>query len=795
MSNSTQYADRQMIADGLRLWFQPGDVFEIRVLNAMTAGYMPPHTESGYFDYEHIPEAAEAIGKIRYFTGAYATVNPVNPDLLARACNRIRAVKNDPTTSDTDIAERRWLLIDCDPERVSGVSSSDAEHDAALAKARALRDGLAPIGWPEPVMLDSGNGAQMMYRVDLPAADGGLVQRCLNGIATAGDDQVKVDTTVYNPARIWRIPGTMNRKGDDIPSRPHRMARILSVPEKIEAATAELLETAATWKIEEPHAENPVEHNQPFDLDAWIRRYCPELGAPQVWKDGRKWVFPVCPFNDAHRNHSAVLIQQANGAISFKCHHNGCAGNDWRKLRELREPDCYESKTETAAPVDLTGILNRGPVTMAVDAGTPVSSASVIAESIPFPADLFHVPGFIGSVMDLSMNYAPFPNKPLAFAGAIALQAHLAARKVQSPTGLRTNPYIIALAKSGVGKDFPRTINQRILELVQRDDELIENVASGQGLEDELLVHPAALWQSDEFYSVLQEVVLDTSGQKQTLMKYLLTLFTSANKNIQTRVKSGRVKAKIACPNLTLYATTTPAGFFDSLSPRLMNDGMYARLDVIIGESRGEGQVKGEPDIPSEIEDKARAWANFRPQGSGDLDVKAMTVPYTPEAAVLAERLRRDETEMYRKSEREEDIDWKLSVWSRACENALRYALVYSCSIADKPENTVITADAIRWAKKFMWWEVENKIYMTDRHYFKTEFERCSESVLEIMAKWHRLKGCDTPMPGWMFNRKTKHLSPKVLAAVQQSLILQERLEVSGKANGTVYSLRPEKSR
>ena len=153
MSNSTQYADRQMIADGLRLWFQPGDVFEIRVLNAMTAGYMPPHTESGYFDYEHIPEAAEAIGKIRYFTGAYATVNPVNPDLLARACNRIRAVKNDPTTSDTDIAERRWLLIDCDPERVSGVSSSDAEHDAALAKARALRDGLAPIGWPEPVML------------------------------------------------------------------------------------------------------------------------------------------------------------------------------------------------------------------------------------------------------------------------------------------------------------------------------------------------------------------------------------------------------------------------------------------------------------------------------------------------------------------------------------------------------------------------------------------------------------------------------------------------------------------
>lgn len=94
-----------------------------------------------------------------------------------------------------------------------------------------------------------------------------------------------------------------------------------------------------------------------------------------------------------------------------------------------------------------------------------------------------------------------------------------------------------------------------------------------------------------------------------------------------------------------------------------------------------------------------------------------------------------------------------------------------------------------------MWWEIENKIHMTDRHYYKTEFERCSESVLDIMAKWHRSKGINTPMPGWLFNRRTKHLSPKILSAVQQSLMMQERLAVEGKANGTVYSLLPEKSK
>jgi len=354
--------DRKMIAEALNLWFQPGDVFEIRVLNAMTAGYMSPHTESGYFDYGHIPEATEAIGKIRCFTGAYATVNPVNQDLLARACNRLRAVKNDPTTSDADIVSRRWLLIDCDPERVSGVSSSDSEHEAALSMACKIRDDLASIGWPESIMLDSGNGAQMMYRIDLPANDDGLVQNCLNEISTAGDGHVKVDVTVHNPARIWRIPGTMNCKGDSIPTRPHRMARILSVPRTMTAVTPEQMTTAASWKSSQEAGSSqakPRSVSGEFDLDDWIRQYCPELGTPSEWKGGRRWVFPVCPFNPAHANKSAVLIEQPSGAIAFRCHHNGCAGNDWPRLRELREPGCYDPPP--LMKVNIDGILKQKP--------------------------------------------------------------------------------------------------------------------------------------------------------------------------------------------------------------------------------------------------------------------------------------------------------------------------------------------------------------------------------------------------------------------------------------------------
>ena len=99
--------DKQSIISALRLWFQKGDVFEIRVLDAVSANWMRPHTESGYFDYDHIAEAAEAITQLRSYRGAYTTVNPVKNDLLARACNRLRGITKEPTTSDADILCRR----------------------------------------------------------------------------------------------------------------------------------------------------------------------------------------------------------------------------------------------------------------------------------------------------------------------------------------------------------------------------------------------------------------------------------------------------------------------------------------------------------------------------------------------------------------------------------------------------------------------------------------------------------------------------------------------------------------
>ena len=44
--------NREEIVRALRLLFSAGDVFEVRILKAVSANYMRPHTESGYFDFD-----------------------------------------------------------------------------------------------------------------------------------------------------------------------------------------------------------------------------------------------------------------------------------------------------------------------------------------------------------------------------------------------------------------------------------------------------------------------------------------------------------------------------------------------------------------------------------------------------------------------------------------------------------------------------------------------------------------------------------------------------------------------
>jgi len=377
---------REEIYQALTILTPPGGVFEVRALGDRTA--------SGYFDADHLEDAAKAIEALDapgIYHGIYITLNPVNSALLSRRANRIetRLSSKDATTSDADITRRRWFPVDVDPRRPSGIGSSDEEHAAALKVARNVAGFLTEFcRFPPALVADSGNGAHLLYRIDLPNDDATrtLIERCLKALGAAFDKPPaedrpgwEIDQTPFNASRIWKLYGTVARKGDNTPERPHRRSRILEVPETIEVVQAAALERLAALAPEEEQPRQPArprsDRSGP-DLDEWLKEYGASLPPYRAKnKPGFRsfYVFDVCPWDPSHRDRSAYMGQLTSGPLIAGCHHNGCSGRTWHDLRALVEP-----KRPKPTPV------RKEPRPEAVTAGAPAAPPVAAArEEVP----------------------------------------------------------------------------------------------------------------------------------------------------------------------------------------------------------------------------------------------------------------------------------------------------------------------------------------------------------------------------------------------------------------------------
>ena len=227
------------------LFVKPGEVVEMRILGAFGkhpawGGDYAKGTVSGYFDNHDAFCRKLRIVDRAGSTGVYFTVQVIDPRLIGRALNRLKPA--DKTTSDNNVLSYRWLPIDLDSSRPSGVSASASELKAAME----LREVVAAwvidnMGLSLPVKAMSGNGAHLLFRLpDLPVNEESqsFIKKTLQGISDRfSNDKVSIDTAVFNPARIWKAYGTRAKKGDEVPgneyraARPHRVSFIESLGE------------------------------------------------------------------------------------------------------------------------------------------------------------------------------------------------------------------------------------------------------------------------------------------------------------------------------------------------------------------------------------------------------------------------------------------------------------------------------------------------------------------------------------------------------------------------------------
>lgn len=330
--------------------------FEIRIPKAGRFG-----TISGYFNgFVALADALATLDKGEY-EGCYITLNPVNPALMARASNQFKNWSQF-TTNDADIARREWMLVDIDPQRPTGISSTNEEKAATKKLAIEVRNWLREQGWADPVVCDSGNGFHLLYPIDLPNDElsRDMIRGCLEALADKFDTPtVHIDRKVYNAARIVKAYGSVARKGDSTDERPHRTARMFAPPEKLGEVTLVQLAAVAdlTEKKRQPKkamaadAEGPWTEGDLLDLfeaAGWQHR------DPVPHKGAQKYV-GICPRNPEHKDF-AVFFE--NGWVNVECFHNSCA--DFKKVEQFVEETGADFEIPRLKPVDMDflGVMN-----------------------------------------------------------------------------------------------------------------------------------------------------------------------------------------------------------------------------------------------------------------------------------------------------------------------------------------------------------------------------------------------------------------------------------------------------
>ncbi len=329
----------QYIKHAISKMFEPGDVVEVRITDPKNKAC------SGYFnDFDKLADAiASKSGEVE---AVYVTLNPVNPALRARANNWLKPYAK-TTTQDQDILRRRYLFIDVDPQRPAGISSTNEEKALAKELHAAVHTWLTELGWPEPLVADSGNGYHLLYRIDLPNTNESreLVESCLLALdAKFSTDKVKVDTSVFNAARIIKAYGSLAAKGDSTEDRPHRIAKMPTNAQytgeivTLEQLTALAAMSPATNKGKNKSGRATQGSWTPELVSQALTDANIEHGAGLPYNGGTKYQHD-CLNNGDHQKPDAYTFVDKDGWVTYFCSHNSCGGlntKEWVDEMEKR---------------------------------------------------------------------------------------------------------------------------------------------------------------------------------------------------------------------------------------------------------------------------------------------------------------------------------------------------------------------------------------------------------------------------------------------------------------------------
>lgn len=159
-------------------------------------------------------EEALQLNRIGY--NVYVVMNPIRSDFDGVAVR------------DSDITHRDVMLIDIDRAHDTKNPATHEEVEKARIVGNAIVEFLSGYDFVDPIRVMSGNGHHLYYpleNVENSEEAKDVIKTTLTFLNEMfGDDEIKIDTNVFNASRITKVLGTVARKGIASADRPYRMA-------------------------------------------------------------------------------------------------------------------------------------------------------------------------------------------------------------------------------------------------------------------------------------------------------------------------------------------------------------------------------------------------------------------------------------------------------------------------------------------------------------------------------------------------------------------------------------------
>lgn len=336
--------DKLEVFKTLNTFLPNGTLIEIRAIHATNP---KNNIWSGYFKkHEDVWNAIQQFDKDY---NIYFTLNVIK-DVCYSMIQKDVMVRGAETTKDHDIIARRYVLIDLDCDRGGKkVSSNEEEYQKARMKAHQVRNYLRDEGFSFPVVCSSGSGFHLVYKIDDWANNEEnklLLERFLQALSLMfSDDDVKIDTVVWNAARIDKLYGTIARKGANTKERPHRLSKIVLIPDEFKATDKEYFKKIAdVIPQDEKKSYDSIRLYENFNIDSFLQRHNIEIAKDIMDGKIRKIILKNCPFNSEHTAPDSALFVLESGAIGFKCLHQSCSHYTFKDLRLKFEPNAYDKK-------------------------------------------------------------------------------------------------------------------------------------------------------------------------------------------------------------------------------------------------------------------------------------------------------------------------------------------------------------------------------------------------------------------------------------------------------------------